>query len=74
MDQKSQSEYFIRVLAQTLEADRQVKNACLSFRAKAKAQVLRQLYQSDLDLEMPMMEPLDCVRLMADKPRAHQNA
>jgi ferritin-like metal-binding protein YciE len=74
MEQKSLPEYFITVLTEALEADRMIRNACVAQKSKAQAQWLRQRYQADLDFAMPSIEPLDCVRMMEDEPRARVNA
>lgn len=58
MPNKSQSDLFIRLLAEALEADRLIRKTSLSERAKASAGRFTQLFQSDLDHAVHSLEPL----------------
>lgn len=65
MPQENQSELFIRLLANALEADRLTRTGAGSPQDRAGAKRPKQLFGSDHDQAMHAIGPMDCVQLMA---------
>lgn len=65
MPQENQSEIFIRLLADALQADRLTRKASKSRNYKDSVKRSDRLFKSDLDDAMHAIGPLDCVQLMA---------
>lgn len=68
MHVENQSELFIRLLADALNADRLGRTAIGSSQDRAVARRSMQLARSDHKLAMHAAEPLDCVQLMSLGP------
>ncbi|HEY9021319.1 MAG: hypothetical protein QUV10_10535 [Paracoccaceae bacterium] len=65
MPHESQSEIFIRLLGDAVQADRLVRTSNKASQLKDKVKRTRRLFQPDIDDAMYAIGPLDCVQLMA---------
>jgi hypothetical protein len=67
MPQENQSELFIRLLGDAVQADRLSRKSATSRRHRDRAGSARRVAQPDLDAAIYAMGPLDCVQLMASE-------
>lgn len=62
MPKENQSEIFISLLAEALEADRLTKRATLALQNKERAQHFMRLCRSDLNHDLQSLKPLEHVQ------------
>jgi hypothetical protein len=73
MPKENQSEIFIRLLSDALDADRLVRRAVTSPSLGPNGRRAGRLFQPRLDDAMHAFGPLDCVQLMSSGPAHPQN-
>jgi len=65
MSRENQSEIFIRLLSDAVQADRLIRKSVMSLSDNAPAKRRTRIFQPDIEDAMHAIGPLDCVQLMA---------